>query len=130
MALSDRGVRELVQSPLADNLTHLDLSDNPSISAEGIRALIDSPLWPRLQELNLGKLYSRDAEIVRLVLQALPRSRITRLGLRGALFHEARRQIRPRRWLPPHPGVPWRHWIFAGMISTAKGFAFWLLARN
>lgn len=91
MALTDRGVRELVQSPLANTLTHLDLSENGSLTAEGIRALIDSPLWPRLQELNLGRLYGRDGEVVRLVMEALPRSRITRLGLNGALFHEARR---------------------------------------
>lgn len=95
MALSDRGVRELVQSPLANTLTHLDLSANRAITAEGIRALIASRLWPRLQELNLGKLYSRDGEVVRLVMEALPRSRITRLGLKAALFHEARQHDLP-----------------------------------
>jgi uncharacterized protein (TIGR02996 family) len=90
MALTDRGVRALAESPLGQTLSHLDLSANEGITADGIRALIDSPLWSRLEELNLGRIYFRNGAAVRQVIGALPRSRITRLGLGGALFREAR----------------------------------------
>jgi uncharacterized protein (TIGR02996 family) len=97
MGLTDRGVRALVESPLAGMLTHLDLSGNGGLSDtgaeithEGIRSLIDSPLWPRLEELNLGGMYSGDAGALMLLLGALPRSRIRKLGLHGALSPEAR----------------------------------------
>jgi len=91
MGLTDAGVRALAESPLAHTLTHLDLSENRCITADGIRALIDSALWARLEELDLGRLYSRDGAALQLVVNALPRSRIRKLGLSGALDGDARR---------------------------------------
>src|SRR5262249_45505029 len=55
-----------------------------AVTAEGLRALIDSPLWGRLEELNLGSLDLEQASY-HLVADALPRSRITRLGLRHSV---------------------------------------------
>jgi uncharacterized protein (TIGR02996 family) len=99
MGLNDRGLRALAGSPLADTLTHLDLSNHfrvrtnsTGLTSDGMRALIDSPLWPRLEELNLGRLRARDGSALRLLADALPRSRLTKLGLSGALHPDARRQ--------------------------------------
>jgi hypothetical protein len=87
--LSDRGVRMLVDSPLADSLTHLDLSGEggeagPAITGEGVRALVESRLWPRLEELNLGWLRAgSDPTVARVLFDALPRSGLRVLGLHG-----------------------------------------------
>jgi uncharacterized protein (TIGR02996 family) len=88
--LTDRGVRLLLDSPLADTLTHLDLSHNgtdnegPGMTAEGVGALVESRLWPRLEELNLGHLrLGNDPTAARLLFGALPRSNLRVLGLSG-----------------------------------------------
>jgi uncharacterized protein (TIGR02996 family) len=89
--LTDHGLRLLLDSPLAETLTHLDLSHNggerqgePGVTAEGIRALVESPLWPRLEELNLGHLRLEDADVVAASLfGAMARSRLRVLGLSG-----------------------------------------------
>jgi len=97
MRFTDHGVRALVKSRLAKTLTHLDLSENsgrdqdaPGITADGVRELIESPLWARLEELNLGRSQFADGAALRLIANALPRSRITKLGLTSSLFRESR----------------------------------------
>src|SRR5262249_44765492 len=93
MDLSDRGVAALVHSPLAETLTHLDLSNNllgqRHLTVEGISALVDSPLWSRLEELNLNYHSFTDGNAIRILFAALPRSMITRLGLRGTWAHNS-----------------------------------------
>src|SRR5262249_11701581 len=87
-------VRTLANSPLAETLTHLDLSSGfgPSsrISAEGVAALVESPLWPRLEELNLNHHVFPDADAIRILFSALSRSRIPRLGIRGVWSYDGR----------------------------------------
>jgi uncharacterized protein (TIGR02996 family) len=96
LRLTDESVQALIESPLAQTLTHLDLSDNDEsahdagITIAGLRALVGSPLWARLEELNLGQLYLRDPEASEVVVSALPGSRIRRLGLGAFLYHEHR----------------------------------------
>src|SRR5262249_8627930 len=69
---------------------HLDLSGNgpdsgvDGITSVGIQALVASPLWQRLEELNLGALHFRNPQDIQLIANALPASRISRLGLAGA----------------------------------------------
>src|SRR5262249_44303975 len=87
--VTDPGLRALARSPLAETLTHLDLSENERLTASGIRALVNSRLWPRLEGLNLANLHLADGEAIELVVQVLPRSQIRRLGLQRVLHWEA-----------------------------------------
>jgi uncharacterized protein (TIGR02996 family) len=94
MDLTDRGLRALAHSPLAETLTHLDLSNglasSTRITADGIAALVESPLWPRLEELNLSYHAFPDATAIRMLFGALHRSRLTKLSLRGSCSYDVR----------------------------------------
>jgi hypothetical protein len=85
--LTDDGLRLLLESPLADTLTHLDVSaghDGPRLTAAGVRALVESRLWPRLEALNISGLYANnDPQAARLLFEALPHSGLRALGLQS-----------------------------------------------
>src|SRR5262249_15058772 len=83
-AVSDSGVRALADSPVPETPTPLDVSAN-TLTPESLRALIASPLWARLEELNLGFPFLEGAGFS-LLVDALPRSRIARLGLEHPVF--------------------------------------------
>lgn len=83
MALTDAGVRALTDCPLAETLTHLDLSSNEG-ALDGIDALFDG-LLPRLQALNLGGPRLRRTGIVDRLLRALDGGALRTLGLQWAL---------------------------------------------
>jgi uncharacterized protein (TIGR02996 family) len=80
--LGDAAVATLVAAPLAETLTHLDLSDNARISLLGVLSLVSSALWPRLTELDLTGV-DRHPVVGGLVVEALGRSQLRRVGLRA-----------------------------------------------
>jgi len=73
------GVRVLARSPHLPRLRHLTLCGNAGIGL-GVGDLVASPLWPRLTALNLGGAGVGPGPLAAL-LEALPRSRITRLDI-------------------------------------------------
>ncbi|MGF1581707.1 MAG: TIGR02996 domain-containing protein [Gemmataceae bacterium] len=97
MGLSDQGVEAIVKSPLARQLTHLDLSKNihdpyrdESMTPAGINTLIQSPLWSRLHELHIGHLELLEADQTILALaEAISESQIRKLGIGGISSHES-----------------------------------------
>src|SRR5262249_34331736 len=81
--LTERGVGLLLASPLAQTLTHLNLAPQADRSSAVLRALLASPLWSRLEEVNLREFPALLLGDVTHLIEALPRSRLRRLGMAG-----------------------------------------------
>jgi uncharacterized protein (TIGR02996 family) len=78
--IGDDSLAALTASPLADTLTHLDLSANERVTRAGVLSLVSSPLWSRLIELDVSGVHPHTLGRA-LVVEALGRSQLRRLAM-------------------------------------------------